>query len=122
VWGLADLIYSSVPKATIRESSFQRGVMLIDLVDPAELIALSFMPPIVAGIFHVSAWAHYRQINREAPLTTDQRRTTKYVDWFVLGMGYLMVLSVAFDWPKLVWMLLCVVWAVSLAFVHEKLR
>ena len=65
-------------------------------VERYELIVLSVFPLIVAGAQHLLAWLHYRRINRDAPLTPYQRRLTMYLDFFILGMGYAMVLSVAF--------------------------
>ena len=47
-------------------------------IDPAELIALALMPAVVAAIFRASAWVHYRQVNRDRPLSAYQRCLMKY--------------------------------------------
>jgi hypothetical protein len=54
--------------------------MLMTRVDSDELITLSVLPPIVAGAHHLLAWVHYRQINRDAPLTPYQRQLTMYLN------------------------------------------
>jgi hypothetical protein len=91
-------------------------------VDSDELIVLSVFPLIVAGAQHLLAWLHYRRINRDAPLTPYQRRLTMYLDFFILGMGYAMVLSVAFQWPTQVWIGLSAGWAFSLFWIYKKKR
>jgi hypothetical protein len=96
--------------------------MLVARVDPAVLIALSITTPIVAGMHHVLAWLHYRKINRDAPLTPYQRRLTKYLDSFVLGIGYLLVVSLGFGWPKSVWVLLSVAWGFVLWAIRRRSR
>jgi hypothetical protein len=96
--------------------------MLMTRVDSDDLIALSVFPPIVAGLQHLLAWLHYRRINRDAPLTPYQRRLTMYLDFFILGMGYSMVLSVAFQWPTQAWIGLSGGWALSLIWIYRKRR
>jgi hypothetical protein len=94
--------------------------MIATRVDPAVLIVLSLFPPVAAGIHHAAAWLHYRQTNRDAPLTAHQRRLTRYMDGFVIGAGYLMCLSVALGWSLQVWISFSVGWALSLWWLYVK--
>jgi hypothetical protein len=91
-------------------------------MDPATITALCLIPLFAGGIYRVSAWIHYRQINRDAPLTARQRQLMNYLTRFVLGMGYAMVSTVVFNWPKPVWILLAVFWGLILWTVHRKRR
>jgi hypothetical protein len=106
-----------------RPGSRNEGLdMLITRVGADDLIVLSVIPPIVAGMQHLLAWLHYRRINRDAPLTAYQRRLTMYLDFFILGMGYSMVPSAAFRWPTQAWIGLSGGWALSLFWIYRKRR
>ena len=91
-------------------------------LDPAEVIALFILPLFAAGACLLSAWIHYRTINREGPLTSYQRQLTKYLIWFVIGMGYAMAFTIVFHWPKPVWTLLTLGWGFMLWRGYRKRR
>jgi hypothetical protein len=44
------------------------------------------------------------------------------LNFFILGMGYSMVLSAAFQWPIQVWIGLSGGWALSLCWINKKRR
>ena len=109
-----------------REFAERRGlehlVMPTTNMDSTEITALCLIPLFAGGMYRVYAWIHYRKINRDAPLTAHQRELTKFLTWFVIGMGYAMVFTAVFSWPKPIWLLLTLFWGLILWTVYRKKR
>jgi hypothetical protein len=78
------------------------------MTDSAQIITLMIFPWIVGGIFWVSAWAHFRQINRDKPLSPRQRRIRRYGTLFIVGAGYCLFVPVIFQMPKTIGVILVV--------------
>jgi len=89
-------------------------------IDPAELMALALMPAIVAAIFRASAWVHYRQVNRDRPLSAYQRRLTKYGTLAVFGAGYTLILPAVRGLPKPVGILLTTGWVLAVWTLYRR--
>ena len=88
--------------------------------DPAEIIALLIMPPIVSAILYASAWVHYRQLNRDKPLTDFQRRLMKYWFFFVLGAGYVLLVPAMLREPRQIGILLTGGWALLMLTLYRR--
>ncbi|MFZ3199785.1 MAG: hypothetical protein WA175_01400 [Candidatus Acidiferrales bacterium] len=91
-------------------------------IDPAELIALALMPAVVAAIFRASAWVHYRQVNRDRPLSAYQRRLMKYGTLAVFGAGYTLLFPAVWGLAKPVGILLTTGWVLAVWTLYRRRR
>jgi len=90
--------------------------------DPAELIALALMPAIVAAIFRAGMWLHYKQANRDRPLSAYQQRLMKYGTLAVFGAGYTLLFPAVCGLQKPLGILLTTGWVLAVWTLYRRRR
>jgi lipopolysaccharide export LptBFGC system permease protein LptF len=79
-------------------------------------------PPVVAVVVSLLGWGATRAINGGRSLNPIQQIMFFFSFWFVLGMGYSMMLVGALDWPHWAWIPPTVVWALLLGYLAWRRR
>lgn len=82
-------------------------------LDPFDI----FAPGILALIFLALGWISSRSIAGGGPLSSQMRKGLFYGFFFVLGMGYSMAVVAMFGWPRPLWIVFTVAWALLLASI-----
>lgn len=82
-------------------------------LDPFDILA----PGIIALVFLALGWISSRSIAGGGPLSLRMRKGLFYVFFFVLGMGYSMAVVAMFGWPRSLWIVFTVAWALMLAAI-----
>ena len=82
-------------------------------IDPFDL----FFPAILSCVFFVLVWLSDRTITKGQPLTSHMKKVLFYGFFFVLGMGYSMTFVSMFGWPRPLWIVFTVAWALVLALI-----
>jgi hypothetical protein len=73
------------------------------------------MPPVLALVFLVLGWPYARLASGGRPLNPVQKKMLLYGFWFVLGMGYLVLLASKLRLPDWMWAAMIIGWAIFLA-------
>jgi hypothetical protein len=82
-------------------------------LDPFDILA----PGIIALVFLALGWISSRSIAGGGPLSSQMRKGLFYGFFFVLGMGYSMAVVAMFGWPRFLWIVFTVAWALLLASI-----
>lgn len=82
-------------------------------LDPFDILA----PGIIALVFLALGWISSRSIAGGGPLSSEMRKGLFYGFFFVLGMGYSMAVVAMFGWPRFLWIVFTVAWALLLASI-----
>src|SRR5665213_4101456 len=81
--------------------------------DPADILA----PPIIALVFLCLGLLYGRTIRQGQPLTPVMRMILGYGFLFVLGTLYSIAFVVMLGWPRPLWIVFTVAWALMLASI-----
>jgi hypothetical protein len=74
-------------------------------------------PAILSCVFFVLVWLSDRTITKGQPLTPHMKKVLFYGFFLVLGMGYSMSIVAMFGWPRPLWIVFTVAWALLLASI-----
>jgi hypothetical protein len=121
-WYLSGYATYQAPAANCDKFSVRIGKLNVRIgtLDSADVAALSVVPIIVGAIFWVSAWIHYRMINRDKPIVPLQRRLMRYWTCFVTGAGYALFVPVVFAKPKQLGVVLVGGWGLVLLALYRR--
>lgn len=89
-------------------------------MDGPHIVALFLIPPIEGATAWVGVWIHFRLLNRDAPLSSYQKRLGKYLSCFVVGLGYMVFLTALFGWRREVWWLLAAGWTLVVWTLYRR--
>jgi hypothetical protein len=82
-----------------------------------EIFAALAVPPISLGIYLLLAWSQIRAINRGRAFSPIQRDLLRYSTLFWLATIYSMAAVKIFQWPRPLWIVFSLVWAVLLGWI-----
>ncbi len=74
-------------------------------------------PPAGAVLWLFLSWLYARAISGRRPLNSVQKGMIFYGLWFVLGMGYVIMVGGSLHWPTPIILFLVAVWGVAVALV-----
>jgi hypothetical protein len=73
------------------------------------------MPPVLALVFLILGWPYARFVAGGRPLNQVQKKMLFYGFWFILGMGYLVLIASKLRLPDWMWVAMIIAWAMLLA-------
>jgi hypothetical protein len=79
-----------------------------------------FAPWVLASLGVIFSWTVMRGVHRGAPLEKTQRTLLFYLFWFLVGALYSVFLVFRLHLPKPLWLLLTIIWSVTLAAHAQK--
>lgn len=82
-------------------------------LDPFDIL----LPPVLALIFLALGWTSLRTTAGGRPLSPQMKKGLLYAFLFVLGMGYSMAFVAMFSWPRPLWIVFTVAWALLLTLI-----